>query len=206
MKRIRKLVDNAYNCDPRIANFKEADRQEKMAKKKAKQDAARQRKEAEEKIQREAEEKARLEKEEQERIVKEKNEKMKNERDALKKALKNERRFFQNTCKGHDYFATDQDSKVQNLTDLDKLCEILNVDELKELNKALEATEDKKSVFINAVQSLNEKLEKEKLEVLEKATKGALASEKISASKPWSSDELALLIKAVNLFPAGKVF
>merc|ERR1712062_238667 len=203
MKRIRTLVDNAYNCDPRIANFKEADRQEKLAKKKAKQDAARQRKEAEEKIQREAEEKARLEKEEQERIEKEKNEKMKNERDALKKALKNERRFLKNTCKGHDYFAADQDSKVQNLTDLDKLCEILNVDELKELNKALEATEDKKSVFINAVQSLNEKLEKEKLEVLEKATKGALASEKTSASKPWSSDELALLIKAVNLFPAG---
>ena len=206
MKRIRKLVDNAYNCDPRIANFKEADRQEKLAKKKAKQDAARQRKEAEEKIQREAEEKARLEKEEQERIEKEKNEKMKNERDALKKALKNERRFLKNTCKGHDYFAADQDSKVQNLTDLDKLCEILNVDELKELNKALEAAEDKKSVFINAVQSLNEKLEKEKLEVLEKATKGASASEKTSASKPWSSDELALLIKAVNLFPAGKVF
>ena len=205
MKRIRKLVDNAYNCDPRIANFKEADRQEKLAKKKAKQDAARQRKEAEEKIQRDAEEKARLEKEEQERIEKEKNEKMKNERDALKKALKNERRFLKNTCKGHDYFATDEDSKVQNLTDLDKLCEILNVDELRELNKALEVV-DKKTVFINAVHSLNEKLEKEKLELLEKATKGSSASEKTLATKPWSSDELALLIKAVNLFPAGKAF
>ena len=85
--------------DPRIAGFKEADRQEKLAKKKAKQDAARQRKEAEEKIQKEAEEKARLEKEEQERLEKEKNEKMKNEREALKKALKNERRLLKNTCK-----------------------------------------------------------------------------------------------------------
>ena len=60
MKRIRKLVDNAYNSDTRIARFKEEDRQEKAAKKKAKADAIKQRKEAEEKERREAEEKVRI--------------------------------------------------------------------------------------------------------------------------------------------------
>ena len=41
MRRIRKLVDGAYSADPRIARFREEDKQEKAAKKKAKQDAAR---------------------------------------------------------------------------------------------------------------------------------------------------------------------
>ena len=50
MKRIRKLVDNTYNSDPRIANFREMDKQEKLAKKKAKQDAAQARRDEEERI------------------------------------------------------------------------------------------------------------------------------------------------------------
>merc|ERR1712223_2367350 len=99
MKRIRKLVDNAYNSDPRIAKFKDQDRQEKAAKKQAKQDAARLRKEAEEKERREAEEKARIEQEEKEKAEKERKEKEKNEKDAFKKAMKNEKKSLKNTCK-----------------------------------------------------------------------------------------------------------
>ena len=205
MKRIRKLVDNAYNCDPRIAKFKEEDREEKAAKKRAKQEAARQRKEAEEKERKEAEEKAKKEQEAKDQAEKEKREKEKAEKEALKKALKNERKQFKNTCKTNDYFATSDDSRVQNLTDLDRLCEILSVGELKELNQNLKgkSKDDAQKVFSKAVSDLNEKLEREKLEVLEKAAKGASASEKSASSKPWSNDELAHLIKAVNLFPAG---
>merc|ERR1712060_430852 len=39
MKRIRSLVDNAYNSDPRVIRFREADKQEKADRKKAKADA-----------------------------------------------------------------------------------------------------------------------------------------------------------------------
>merc|ERR1719507_2019168 len=39
-KRIRKLVDNAYNSDPRIARFRKEELEEKAAKKKAKADQA----------------------------------------------------------------------------------------------------------------------------------------------------------------------
>ena len=43
-------VDNAYACDPRIAKFKEEEKARKLAQKKAKQDAARQRAEEEERV------------------------------------------------------------------------------------------------------------------------------------------------------------
>merc|ERR1739844_721345 len=63
MKRIRTLVDNAYNSDPRVIKFREADKQEKADRKKAKADAAKARKDEEERIKREAEEKERAGKE-----------------------------------------------------------------------------------------------------------------------------------------------
>ena len=55
MARIRKLVDNAYNSDPRVARFKEADRAEKAERKRARAEAARARKEEEERLRKEEE-------------------------------------------------------------------------------------------------------------------------------------------------------
>lgn len=50
MTRIRQLVDNAYACDPRVARFKEEEKNRKLAQKQAKKEAARLRAEEEEKV------------------------------------------------------------------------------------------------------------------------------------------------------------
>lgn len=44
------FADNAYACDPRIMKFKEEEKQRKLAQKKAKLDAVRQKQEEEERV------------------------------------------------------------------------------------------------------------------------------------------------------------
>ena len=44
------LADNAYSCDPRILRFKAEEKEKKLAKQKAKRDAARQKIEEEERV------------------------------------------------------------------------------------------------------------------------------------------------------------
>ena len=98
-KRIRKLVDNAYNCDPRIIKFRKAEFDEKAAKKKAKADAVKARKEEEERLKKEAEDKEKREKEEAEKIKKAEAEVEKKEREAHKKLLKVERKKLRTIAK-----------------------------------------------------------------------------------------------------------
>lgn len=44
------ITDNAYACDPRIQRFKDEEKEKKLAQKRAKQEAARQRAEEEERV------------------------------------------------------------------------------------------------------------------------------------------------------------
>merc|ERR1712106_152287 len=107
----RKLVDNAYNSDPRIAKFREEEKNEKLAKKKAKADQAKARKDEEERVKKEEEEKVKKAAE-------------KKEKDELKRLIKIERKRLRTFSKEQNYFVNDDDEKVTHLAEVEKMCDI----------------------------------------------------------------------------------
>merc|ERR1711970_13800 len=162
-KRIRRLVDNAYNSDPRIAKFREEEKNEKLAKKKAKSDQAKARRDEEERIKKEQEEAERKEREAKEEIEKAKKAAEKKEKDEMKRLLKIERKRLRNISKEQNYFVIDEDEKVTHLAEVEKMCELYNCDQLKDLVERLEKDKSKsREVFIKEMNKLNNKMEEEK--------------------------------------------
>merc|ERR1712088_980281 len=185
-KRIRKLVDNAYNSDPRIARFRREEMEEKAAKKKAKADQAKARREEEERLRREAEA-------EEER-----------QREAQKKALKAERKKLRNLSKEQNMFAKDNDEKVSHLLEMEKMCEVYDTAQLAALVERLSSNlGSARETFLREIELLNgtmDDMRKAEAESTEKSEAG-LGSSK--GGVEWSTEELQILIKAVKLFPAG---
>lgn len=199
MSRIRSLVDLAYNNDPRIAKFKQEDKERKLAAKRAKQSAAQARKEEEERLLKEAQ----LAKEKAEAAERAKIEAKRLEREAQKKVLKRERKALRDTCKANNYYAENSNENLSHMQAVEKLCEMLTLLELEELNRNLK--NNGKNSFLKAVRECEERLEKEKQALLEAVSQKSDNSKKgvVEVNAEWTDDNLQLLIKAVNLFPAG---
>uniref|UniRef100_A0A2C9GUK5 Uncharacterized protein n=1 Tax=Anopheles culicifacies TaxID=139723 RepID=A0A2C9GUK5_9DIPT len=198
--RIRSLVDLAYNNDPRVVRFKREEKERKLAAKRAKQTAYQVQKAEEERVAKEAAEaKQRAEEAEQKRI-----EQIQIERERTKRILKKERKLFRDTAKGKDYFAANDKERLKHLEGVEKLIDSFKLLELQDFNKEL-ATGGR-DVFVKALDDLEAKLEQERKAAQQTAQIPNNAGLKVVNRKAmWTHDNVQLLIKAVNLFPAGTI-
>uniref|UniRef100_A0A1S4GVE2 Uncharacterized protein n=1 Tax=Anopheles gambiae TaxID=7165 RepID=A0A1S4GVE2_ANOGA len=198
--RIRALVDLAYNNDPRVVRFKREEKERKLAAKRAKQTAYQVQKAEEERVAKEAAEaKQRAEEAEQKRI-----EQIQIERERTKRILKKERKLLRDTAKGKDYFASNDKERLKHLEGMEKLIESFKLLELQDFNKELAA--GGRPVFVKALGELEAKLEQERMAAQQSAQIPNNAGLKVVNRKAmWTHDNVQLLIKAVNLFPAGTI-
>ncbi|KAG8005760.1 DnaJ-like protein subfamily C member 2 [Nibea albiflora] len=209
MNRIRTLVDTAYSCDPRIKKFKEEEKARKESEKKAKADAKKREQEEKERARQAELEAARLLKEKEDEEAKQAAQQAKKEKEIQKKAIKKERQKLRTTCKNWNYFADNEADSVKMMEEVEKLCDRLELISLQSLNEILASgsKDDSKAAVEKQVQEVNAQLQRER-EAEVQARQAARSAEQASAGgggggKGWNEDDLQLLIKAVNLFPAG---
>ncbi|KAI9231117.1 MAG: hypothetical protein BYD32DRAFT_467463 [Podila humilis] len=225
--RLRKLVDTAFALDPRMAAFKEQEKEEKEAKKKERQDK-------EKKVRLEAEREAALAKEREEELESEarlKRDEEKKEKEAKKKTIRKEKKNIKTLIKDSNYFYAKGSSIAPStleiyLSELETMMDKLSLEDLERIRADLSApkksNEDKKKILSTEARKLvqdglanpesltqfgADNVERKK-EVKQETTLSAPQESSSSSSsnvptKEWSVEEVALLIKAANKFPGG---
>uniref|UniRef100_A0A6G1SPR5 DnaJ subfamily C member 2 n=1 Tax=Aceria tosichella TaxID=561515 RepID=A0A6G1SPR5_9ACAR len=207
-QRIRQLVDNAYNCDPRISKFKDEDKKRKMDIKKARQDEIRQR------VEREQAERDRIEQEEKQKKVeaeeKEKQKRLgeKKQRDQAKKEVKKVVKGLEEIFRSNEYFASNPKEKIKHIEELDKLTKKLSLNEVKEFKNEMEQKTDynvRHDLFVQRLNHMNDVENEKQQSLVDNQTTGttSLSDDKKSKVAPWTEDEIKLLVKSVSMFPAG---
>ncbi|KAF9274502.1 hypothetical protein BGZ68_000581 [Mortierella alpina] len=225
--RLRKLVDTAFALDPRMAAFKEQEKEAKEAKRQERLDQAKKAKmdaEREAALAKELEE----EKESEERLKREEERK---EKETKKKAIRKEKKTIKTLIKDANYGYKAGSHIAPStleiyLSELDTMLDKLSLEDLEristELGAAKKTNEAKQRVLCTEAQKLvreglanSENLTQFDTDTVERSAKitpeakapstnstGATSSSK-TASKEWSVEEVALLIKAANKFPGG---
>jgi len=90
------------------------------------------------------------------------------------------------------------------MENVEKVCELLKLTELQEANKQIADTGS--NAFFKILKELNKKIEEERLAALKQKTNITQENNNVKPSDKndiWNNENVQLLIKSVNLFPAG---
>jgi len=198
VKRIRSLVDNAYASDPRVKRFQAEERARKEAekiKKKQEREAQKAAKAAEEQARLDAERKIQEEKDAE--IQKQRDEEKK-KREAAKKLVKKSRQALRKCVL--EQIGQAEASKLD--TELNLICSQLDAVQLDEYRGAVAKTAKNlvRKCVLGKFEEVKKELRKDETAVMEEKAKKL---EDLKKEKEWSTDDIQLLVKAANLFPAG---
>jgi len=213
MARIAKIVERSMASDPRLKREKiriELEKEEKIRLRKERLEKEEtERKNKEEKELKELAEREEREKEERARV--------KATKEQGKKALRNSRKSLRKLVSAVYEFEVFSKSQTWESTedmnnDLELLCEKLAATEIDSLAKKLSVGEKSthaaliirsvEEVKVDGIKKVQEENRKRQARRLEAEQKEA-AAKAARSSKPWSSEELSALAKAVRKYPAG---
>ncbi|KAG0236799.1 hypothetical protein BGW42_002667 [Actinomortierella wolfii] len=155
--RLQKLVDTAYNLDPRLAAFREQDRLAKEAKKQERLEAAK-------KAREEAEKEASLARQRQEKLEAEeraKREEERKEREAKKKIIRNKKKTIKTAIKNENYLLEEgKQMPIEKLdiylSELDSMLDKLSLETLEDLAGKLQDTNTETKLSRQAKKALLE--------------------------------------------------
>lgn len=201
--RIRNLVDNAYACDPRIKKFKDEEKEKKLAEKKAKEEAARAVAEEKERQRLEVLENERKLKEKEEQEAKEKAQAAKVEKTKMKNIMKKERKTIRTIIKNYEYFVENEEARIREMEVMDRLLEVIALESLQSFREGLEKADSKDEVRGIYEKEMEQMRERMRQEAIAETKQTAKNKDDGAVSDDWTEDQTQLLIKAVNLFPAG---
>ncbi|VDK24515.1 unnamed protein product [Taenia asiatica] len=215
-RKVHQIVDLARSHDPRLLAAEKTAREVKEARKRERLEAIQKRRAEEEahaKAEAAAAEAIRAADAERQR---QEAELQRKEREQSKALSKKEKKRLRNTCvnrwahfvapaRAENPSITEDAVKLQTLQDIDLLCHVLSTVELADFNTKLEDANDVNesfSVWKTEVARARKESEAPGLQSINES-KSASSSSNTETDSRWTFEMNQLLIKAVNLFPAG---
>jgi DnaJ family protein C protein 2 len=193
LKRLSNLIQLAYDKDPRIVIFKNEDKQKKQDEKERKRLEKQKREDEKRAVELEEERK----KAEEEEKAKEEKKKVDKARQAEKKITTGKRKKLREIATNAHYWTKENGPKLVVMEHIERICIAATNEQLDEVAEKLAGL----SVYDEVVEVLNNTAKKDT--AAQKSAKKENTEPKTAKESGWTDEQISLLVKAANVFPAG---